>query len=93
MELKFNNINPCLLLDKIIEVGIKAEDVIVKNDSKKGESIAENITVTCKEEDAEAITNISENLDSTEIQEEQTTEDYLMDMDYRISKLELGLEE
>lgn len=65
MKLEFKNINPCNLLDKIIENGIKVEDVLVTSDIKLGQNTANNVNVETKDEYIEKIKNIAENLDNS----------------------------
>ena len=67
MILHFSNINPCNLLDKIKENNIDINSIIVTNDRKENEVIAENIWVECKEQDVKIITSVAENLDNTPI--------------------------
>lgn len=62
MQLEFKNINPCLLLDKMVEQGLKEKNDIVRSDIEIGQSIANTVWVTCSEEKAEKIKEIAENL-------------------------------
>ena len=84
MKLKFKNINPNLLLDKISETDIKNVRV---TSTPSEEKIRETVWVECLTEDAETIKSLAENLDNIEEKIQLSEEERIKNLEGAIEDL------
>ncbi|WP_445477973.1 hypothetical protein ACULLL_16565 [Lysinibacillus irui] len=85
------NVNPNKLLDELISHEIKAT---ITSDLKGNEYIAKNVTIRFdNSEDIDLVQQIIGEHDPIPLPTtpEQSVKDYLLDLDFRLSRLELNL--
>lgn len=84
------NVNPSKLQDDLINAGIMPISVI--NDRKEGQIVAENTWITFTEDtDMDLAQQIIDTHDPMPLPPQPTEIDYLLDLDFRLSMIELGL--
>jgi len=84
------NVNPTKLHDELIAHGIVP--ISVKHDRRKGDFIAENTWITFADgTDMTVVQQVIDAHNPTPYPPTPTEIDYLIDLDYRVSLLELGI--
>ena len=90
MRIHYSNVNPNKLHDELILAGIMP--VLVENDCLDGEYIAKNTWITFSEDtDMTTVQAIIDAHDPTPLPQRPTLEDFLLDLDFRLSLIELGV--
>jgi len=90
MIIEVKNVNPDKLHNELIKANLAP--LRVNNDLIKGETTAINTWLTYPDDaDTQAIQVVINAHDPTPLPPQPTQDDYLLDLDYRLSMIELGL--
>jgi len=90
MKITISNVNPNKLHDELLKASISP--VLTEHDRPVGEYIAPNTWITFTDDtDMTVVQAIIDAHDPTPQPPQPTQDDYLIDLDYRLSMIELGL--
>jgi len=90
MIIEVKNVNPNKLHSELITANLAP--LLVQNDLVQGGNIAVNTWLTYPDDaDTQAIQVVINAHDPTPLPPQPTQDDYLLDLDYRLSMIELGL--
>lgn len=88
--MNIKNVNPNKLVDELVNAGIKI--ICATNDKQENEHIAENTWIEFEDgTDMELVQSIIDNHNPEPTPAQPTLDDYLLNLEFRLAMLELGV--